>query len=176
MPERVFRFRGVRLFQWILVLIAVACAGGAASIAAAVAADGAWPLLPVAAFMVAVGAFALVTAGRLPSSSLRVSATTTAVRFPGFVDAAFDNATIDRVKLTKWRAFPGGLGVRTDLRGMVALVYAGGPAVELVLREPLRVWLIPGIWRARARRLILTVETPDEVVAAYTGRLSAGGV
>lgn len=174
MPDRVFRFRGVRMFQAILAFIVVVTTGGAAALLSFVA-GGDWRALPVAVVLLLVASWALVTAVRLPGACLRVSAGQTGVRFPGAVDATLDNEAIAAVRVTEWHAFPGGLGVRTDLRGMVALVCAGGAVVEFVLRQPLRIWLIPGVWRARARRLILSVETPDEVVAAYVGRLAGGG-
>ena len=49
----------------------------------------------------------------------------------------------------------------------VGLVGASGVAAELTLRYPLRVWLIPRLWRVKATRVTLSVRNPHKMVERF---------
>jgi hypothetical protein len=57
--------------------------------------------------------------------------------------------------------------VRTSFSGDVALVAASGRAAELTLKQPIRVWLIPRLWRIRANRVVVSVRNPHKMVERF---------
>jgi hypothetical protein len=46
-------------------------------------------------------------------------------------------------------------------------VAAGGVAAELTLRRPIRVWLIPRLWRISATRVVVSVRNPQKLVERF---------
>jgi hypothetical protein len=79
---------------------------------------------------------------------------------------------ISRVRETKWNIL-GGLGIRTNMRDMVAVVTTSGPVAELSLWRPIRLPVIPQIYYVRAQRLLLSPEHLDNFITDLTGRLEA---
>ena len=59
------------------------------------------------------------------------------------------------------------IGVRTSFGGTVALATATGQVAELVLRQPVRVWLIPRILPVRANNLRLSIRNPQKLVERF---------
>jgi len=79
---------------------------------------------------------------------------------------------ISRVRETKWH-FLGGLGVRSNLQDMVAVVTKTGPVAELSLWRPLRLPVIPHIYYVRAQRLLVSPEDLEGFIADLRGRLKS---
>jgi hypothetical protein len=103
---------------------------------------------------------------RLPTSFVAISQDRIRIRFGGFVDQTFETKEVAGAELVSWPWWRG-LGVRTSFGGDVALVAAGGPSAQIHLRQPLRVWLIPRVWRIRATRVVLSVRNPHKMVERF---------
>ncbi|MGE5595145.1 MAG: hypothetical protein ACM3S1_03810, partial [Hyphomicrobiales bacterium] len=67
----------------------------------------------------------------------------------------------------KHRNILGGLGLRTNFAGEVALVSAWGDVAELSLRDPIRVWLVPRLIPLRAERLTLSIRNPQKLAERF---------
>ena len=167
-----FGFRGVRLLQAI-----VAVAAGAMAIAGVVVLktylDGGPKYLVLSVVMFAM--FFLWMFGialRLPTSFVAISQDRMRIRFGGFVDTILETNQVEGARLVNWQLYKG-LGVRTGFGGDVALVSAWGPVAELTLKQPIRVWLIPRLWRIRATRVALSVRNPSKMVDRF-GPLPSG--
>lgn len=161
-----FVFRGIRAFQAILALTALGCGVGGVLSIKAFADHGAWPLLVVGFVLGALFIWLFAATLRAPTSFVAVAEERTRIRFAGFVDAVVDNRDIAGAELRRWPLWVG-LGVRTNFRGEVELVTAWGTSVTLVLRRPVRVWLIPGLWRVRASRLTVSLKNPQKLVERF---------
>jgi hypothetical protein len=111
---------------------------------------------------------------RLPTSFVAISQDRIRIRFGGFADQTFETTEVAGAKLVNWPLWKG-LGARTALSGDVALVAAWGPAVEVTLKRPLRVWLIPRLWRTSATRVTLSVRNPQKMVERFGPVPSATG-
>ena len=166
-----FSFRGIRLFQ--VILSAVALASGVASVVLlkAVADDkGLLFLIPaVVAGLLFLWAFA--TTMRAPTSFVAVAEERTRIRFAGFIDTVVANSEITAVRLVRRNIF-GGIGVRTNFKGDVALVSTWGTVAEITFRKPVRVWIIPRILPARALRLQVSIRNPALLVEHFGARTS----
>lgn len=163
-----FAFRGIRGFQLLLALIALAC-GVAAVVLVKAVADGASVLLVVVAVLLGlVFLWAFATALRAPTSFLAVDLNRglTRVRFAGFVDTVIDNRDIRGVRVCR-RSLLAGIGVRTNFSGDVALVSAPGEAAELTLARPVRVWLVPRLVPLHAQRLTLSIRHPEKLADRF---------
>jgi hypothetical protein len=79
---------------------------------------------------------------------------------------------ISRVRETRWNIL-GGLGIRTNLTDMVAVVTKTGPVAELSLWRPLRMPVIPHIYHVRAQRLLVSPENLDAFISEVRGRLAS---
>jgi hypothetical protein len=162
-----FGFRGIRSFQVLLAFLAVVTGVGAVLAIKGFADSDAVPLLFVALLLGLVFLWAFATALRAPTSFVAVAPERTRIRFAGFVDTVVDNGNIAGAALTEWRMIVGGIGVRTNFKGRVGLVCAGGPAAELTFREPIRVWAIPKLIPMRAERLVVSVRNPEKLVERF---------
>lgn len=161
-----FVFRGMRLFQ-ALAAVGTLGSGIGATLLVKAYGDGGGLLLIVGAVPLGLVFFWLfATTLRAPTSFLAVSDDRTRIRFAGFVDTVVPNADIAGVRLVRHRLY-GGLGVRTNFGGDVALVTATGMVAELTLRRPVKVWLLPGLVRVRARRLRLSIKNPEKLAARF---------
>lgn len=162
----IFAFRGVRAFQVILAFIALVCGVGATVLLKVVAdGEGLILLLPAAALgLVFFWSFSATL--RVPTSFVAITAERTRIRFAGFVDTVVSNDNIAGARL-KRRNFLGGLGVRTNFSGEVALATAFGEAAEITFRQPIRVWLIPRLIPLRAERLTLSLRNPQKLVERF---------
>ncbi len=161
-----FAFRGIRLFQVVLVLIALITGLGAVFLARAVA-DGNGSILIVPGIVLLfVFSWSFMGALRAPTSFVAITDERTRIRFAGFVDTVVATPDITSAQTVRWNIL-GGIGIRTNFGGKVALVTATGTAVEIGLRSPIRVSVIPGILRVKADRLTLSVKNPQRMVERF---------
>ena len=161
-----FAFRAVRFFQAVSSIAALAIALGAILMLVTGADDGAPVLLVTGSVLTVVFLFLFAFALRLPTSFVAISPERMRIRFPGFVDNVMPVSNVLGARLVKhswWR----GLGVRSDFGGSVGLVTASGDCAEIILREPLRVWVIPRILPVRARVVRLSVRNPARLVERF---------
>ena len=168
-----FAFRGMRWLQVVFVLAALATGVGGVLSLKAFSDEGGIVLLVVGILLGAAFFWLFSAALRAPTSFVAIADERTRIRYAGFVDTVIDNRDIISVRPRNWPIW-GGIGVRTAFNGQVALVSAWGEAVELELRRPVRVWLIPGLVPVRARRLILSVRNPQKLVDRFGGAQPSG--
>jgi hypothetical protein len=161
-----FGFRGVRFLQVILVLAAGALAIGGVFILKAYIDEGGVYLMVLAVLFAVMFIWLFSLALRMPTSFVAVSPERMRIRFGGFVDTIVETKDVSGARLVRWGAWKG-LGVRTGFGGDVALVAAGGVAAELTLRRPIRVWLIPRLWRISATRVVVSVRNPQKLVERF---------
>jgi len=161
-----FGFRGIRMLQVVIAIAAGAIAiGGVVMVKSYIDEDQ--PFLLVLSIVFAVLFLWLFgMAIRLPTSFVAISADRMRIRFGGFTDQTFETRDVAGARLVNWRLWRG-LGVRTSLGGDVALVAAWGTAAELTLKQPLRVWLIPRLWRVKATTVVLGVRNPQKMVDRF---------
>jgi len=158
-------FRGIRAFQALLA-VATLGEGVMAVVFLKSYTDGNGLIfLPIAAILGLAFLWTFAAALRAPTSFVAVAIPEgrTRIRFAGFVDTVIDNRNIVGARLVR-RSFIGGVGVRTNFSGEVALVSAWGEAVELTFKSPIRVWLIPGILPLKAYRLSLSLRNGQKLV------------
>jgi hypothetical protein len=161
-----FSFRGIRLLQVILSVVALV-SGVAAVILLKAVADGEGLLLLVPAILAGLlFLWAFATTMRAPTSFVAVAEERTRIRFAGFVDTVVANTDIVGVRIVR-RNILGGIGVRTNFRGDVALVSSWGEVAEITLRRPVRIWILPRILPARASRLQVSVRNPSRLVEHF---------
>lgn len=162
-----FVFRGIRVFQVLLAVVALATGIGAVLSILAVS-DGA--ILGIVPAVVLGLAFfwCFAAALRAPTSFVAVADERTRIRFAGFVDTVVANGDILAARTAKWPLW-GGVGIRTNFRGHVALSSAWGDAVELDLRRPVRIWVVPRLWKVNAERLTVTVRNGQKLVDRFGG-------
>jgi hypothetical protein len=167
-------FRGIRMFQVVLVLVTL-ISGVGAVLALKGFTDGNTILLLPAAFVLGLTfLWAFAAALRAPTSFVAVAIPEgrTRIRFAGFVDTVVDNKNIRGARMVR-RNILGGIGVRTNFSGDVALVSTWGEAVEITLGQPIRVWLLPKVLRVKAQRLTLSVRNGQKLVDHFGSAAAA---
>ena len=161
-----FSFRGIRILQVLLSLVAL-IAGVAAVVLLKAVADGQGVLLLVPSVLAGLlFLWAFATTMRAPTSFVAVADERTRIRFAGFVDTVVANSDIISVKIVH-RNILGGIGVRTNFRGDVALVSTWGDVAEITLKRPIRIWILPKILPARATRLQVSIRNPSRLVEHF---------
>lgn len=163
-------FRGIRAFQ-ILLAVATLAEGIMAVVFLKSYVDGTGVIfLPIAALLGLAFLWTFAAALRAPTSFVAVAIPEgrTRIRFAGFVDTVIDNRNIVGARMVRW-SFIGGLGVRTNFSGDVALASAWGEAVELTFKSPIRVWLIPRVLPLRAQRLSLSLRNGQKLADHFGG-------
>lgn len=161
-----FAFRGIRVFQVLAALVALAAGIGAALAAKQFNDDRDIFMLLAAAALTLVFFAAFSTALKAPTSFLAVAPERTRIRFCGFIDTVVDNDNIVGARLVD-RSILAGIGVRTNFGGTVSLLTWWGPAAELQFRRPVRVWLIPRLVPLKAQRLQLSLLHPAKAVERF---------
>jgi hypothetical protein len=162
----IFAFRGVRGFQVLLALITLVCGVATVYLLKKVA-DGDGALLVLPALMLGlVFIWAFSTALRIPTSFVAITAERTRIRFAGFVDTVLANENIVGARVTR-RSILGGIGVRTNFSGDVALVTTWGEVAQLQFRQPIRVWLVPRLIPLKAQRLTLSLRNPQKLADRF---------
>lgn len=162
-----FAFRGIRMFQVIMVVVSLTTGVGAVLALKGFTDDGVIVLLLAAVLLGIVFLWAFTTAIRIPTSFVAIAPERTRIRFAGFIDTVIGNDDILSARLVKRPAFIGMLGVRANFNGAVTLATSFGPVAELTLKHPVRVWVIPRLIRVRATRLSLTVRNPQKLVERF---------
>ncbi len=161
-----FGYRGIRLLQAIVAIAAGALAIGGVVLLKAYL-DGDSPIyLGVAVIFAVLFLWLFGIALRLPTSFVAISQDKMRIRFGGFVDTTVETREVLGARLIDWKLWQG-LGVRTGFGGDAALVAAWGPAAEITLKRPIRVWLIPRLWRIKATRITLSVRNPHKMVERF---------
>ena len=162
-----FVFRWIRAFQVGLALVCLATGIGAVLCVLLVAEGQALGLIPAVILGLAfLWTFAATL--RAPTSFVAIADERTRIRFAGFVDTVIANSDIRSAKRVTWPPW-GGIGIRTNFRSHVALTTAWGEAVELELRNPVRIWVVPRLWRVKATRLTLTLRNSHKLVERFAG-------
>ena len=161
-----FSFRGIRLLQVIFAIGAGAIAIGGVVVLKAYLDEGGVPLLLMGVLFGILFIWMFGMALRLPTSFVAISEDRMRIRYGGFVDAIVETRDVAGAQLVTWKWWRG-LGVRTGFGGGVALVAAWGPAAEVTLKSPIRVWLIPRLWRVSATRVVLSVRNPHKFVERF---------
>ncbi len=163
-------FRGIRFFQALLAVLTLA-AGVIAVVTLKNYTDGKGVIfLFIAVVLGLTFLWAFAAALRAPTSFVAVAIPEgrTRIRFAGFVDTVLDNRNIVGARMVRLR-FLGGLGVRTNFAGDVALASVWGEAVELTFKVPIRVWLIPRLVPLKTRRLSMSLRNGQKLVDQFGG-------
>lgn len=165
-PPMLFAFRGTRFFQVLLVIAALSTGVGATLALKSYVDGGPLALVFLAVILGVVFLWAFATALRAPTSFVAITDERMRIRFAGFVDTVIATDDVMGARLVR-RNILGGIGVRTNFSGDVALVSTWGEVVELTLRRPMRVWLIPRLIPLKAERLTLSLRNPQKVVERF---------
>jgi len=161
-----FGFRGIRMLQLIVAAAATAIAIGGVIMVNSYINERSPLLLLLAVVFGLLFIWLFSMAVRLPTSFVAVSAERIRIRFGGFTDQTFETRQVVGAELRDWPLWRG-LGVRASFGDAVALVAASGTAAELHLRQPIRVWVIPRVWRVSATRVVLSVRNPKKMVDRF---------
>jgi hypothetical protein len=163
-----FGFRGIRMFQVILSLAAMLSGVGAVVLLKLFADERMWWALALGGFLALVFGWLFQTTLKAPTSLLAIDFDKglTRVRFAGFVDRVIANRDIAGVRVVR-RSILGGIGVRTNFAGEVALISTWGEVAEITLRNPMRVWLIPRLIPLKATRLTLSIRNPQKLAERF---------
>lgn len=161
-----FVFRGIRFFQVLLSMVALATGVGAVLCVLLLSDGEILGIIPAVVLGLAfLWSFAATL--RAPTSFVAVAEERTRIRFAGFVDTVVANKDIKSARKVKWPLW-GGIGIRTNFRGHVALSSIWGEAVELELRTPIRVWVVPKLWKVNATRLTVTLRNSHKLVEHFS--------
>lgn len=77
---------------------------------------------------------------------------------------------VAKVRRVEWKLL-GGLGVRSNLTNMVAVVTRAGPVAELATWRPIRLPVVPRVVYVRAQRVVVSPEDLDGFIAELSERL-----
>ncbi|KPK78377.1 MAG: hypothetical protein AMS25_15750 [Gemmatimonas sp. SM23_52] len=143
-------------------------------------AAGAWGLAraaakralgPLAVPMVVGGG--LMWLGRsLGESFVEIGEKSLRVKLGAVFDEMIPLSEISRIEMTEWKII-GGLGVRTNLRDMVAVVTTTGPVADLWFWTPRRLPVIPRIYYVRAQHLLVSPENLDGFITDLRAHLQS---
>ncbi len=92
------------------------------------------------------------------------------VKLGVFFDETIPLSEVAKVRETQWSLL-GGLGVRTNLKDMIAVVTKIGPVAELSFWRPLRLPVIPRVYHVRAQRLLVSPQQLESFLEELRGRL-----
>lgn len=161
-----FVFRGIRFLQVALAIFTLTMGVSCVLFLNQYADQKAALSMVVAIIFGGLALWGFATTLRMPTSFIAVSEERTRIRFAGFIDTVIANSDVVGVRVAKhpWYA---GIGVRSNMRGLVALIGAWGPAAEIDLRRPVRVWLVPKLIPLRARTLRVSIRNPQKLVERF---------
>jgi hypothetical protein len=129
-------------------------------------------LIP-AALPMAIG-WGLLALGRtLGEAYVEIEDGTLRVKLGAFFDETIPLTAIEGVAGSSWSFF-GGLGVRSNLKDMVAVSTKIGPVAEITFKETHSLAVLPGIWRIDAKRLIVSPENLSEFIEELRAELGQG--
>ena len=161
-----FGFRGIRGLQVIVVIAAGAMAIAGTLMLRSYLDSQNIIEMALAIFFAVIFIWLFGTALRLPTSFVAVSPDRMRIRYGGFVDTVLETKDVTGAQLVQWPWWRG-VGVRTFFGGDVALVATWGTAVEVTLRRPIRVWLIPKLLPVKATRVVISVRNPHKMVERF---------
>jgi hypothetical protein len=93
------------------------------------------------------------------------------VKLGALFDEVIPLSTIAGVDRTTWSLL-GGLGLRSNLRDVVAITTRAGEVAELTFAAPQPLPIIPGVWRIQARKLIVSPDNLDDFIAELERAIS----
>lgn len=126
----------------------------------------------ILALPLAVGGGLMWLGRNLGDAYVEVGADGVRIKLGVLFDEKIALSDISRVRETRWNIL-GGLGIRTNLTDMVAVVTKTGPVAELSLWRPLPMPVIPHIYYVRAQRLLVSPENLDTFISEVRGRLAS---
>ncbi len=132
---------------------------GALGLARAAAKRALGPL----ALPLAIGGGLMWLGRSLGDAFVEIGADQLRVKLGVLFDESIPLSEIARVTQAEWNIL-GGLGVRSNLKEMVAVVTRAGPVAELSFWRPLRLPVIPGVYYVRAQRLLVSPERLDTFI------------
>jgi len=171
----IFAFRGIRMYQVLLVLIALATGVGTVLAIKVFADSRALLMLPAAVLLGLTFIWTFGGALRAPTSFVAVTPELTRIRFPNGIDRTIATSDVLGARIVR-RNMLGGIGIRTNFSGDVALVTTWGEVVVLTLRNPVRVWLIPRLVPLKATRLTLSLKNAQKMVDRFGEPAAAASV
>lgn len=139
---------------------------GALGLAKAAAKRAVGPL----AVPLAIGGGLLWLGRSLGDAFVEVNDSGLRVKLGVFFDETISLSDVARVRETEWSIL-GGLGVRTNLSDMIAVVTKAGPVAEISFWRPLRLPVIPHIYHVRAQRLLVSPQQLATFIEDLRGRL-----
>lgn len=92
------------------------------------------------------------------------------IRLGVLFDEAIPLSAIESVRESTWTLI-GGLGLRTDMRGTLAVTTKAGPVAEITLKEPRKLPLIPKLWRIDAHKIVVSPEDLQTFIADLQAEL-----
>ncbi len=92
------------------------------------------------------------------------------VKLGVFFDEAIPLSEVAKVREIEWNIL-GGLGVRTNLKDMIAVVTKAGPVAELSFWRPIRLPVIPRVYYVRAQRLLVSPLRLESFLEELHGRI-----
>ena len=126
-----------------------------------------------AAVPLAVGGGLMWLGRNMGDAYAQVSDSGLRVKLGVLFDQTIPLSDIARVTTTQWNLL-GGLGVRSNLRDMVAVVTRTGQVAEIQLWRPIRLPVVPKLLHVKALRLIVSPEHLDSFISDLRGRLAGG--
>lgn len=124
------------------------------------------------AIPVAIGS-GLVWMGRsMGDSFVELSTGELRVKLGMLFDERIPMSDVRSVKRQDW-GWLRGLGVRTNLKDMVAVVTRTGSAAEITFWKPVRLPVIPRLVHVNAQRLVVSPEHTEEFIRDLESRLAA---
>jgi len=152
-------------------LAALTSGGGLAAGAVGLARAAAKRALGPLALPLAIGGGLMWLGKSLGESFVEIGDESLRVKLGKLFDETIPLKEIARVKASEW-ALIGGLGVRTNMKDMVAVVTRAGAVAELSLWSPIRLPVIPRVYHVRAQRLLVSPENLDTFIMDLRARLS----
>ncbi len=153
-------------------LAALTTGGGLAAGAWGLARAAAKRALGPLAMPMLVGGSLMWLGRSLGDSFVEIGEKSLRVKLGAIFDETIPLSEISRIEMTEWKII-GGLGVRTNLRDMVAVVTTAGPVADLWFWTPRRLPVIPRIYYVRAQHLLVSPENLDGFVADLRARLQS---
>lgn len=139
---------------------------GGVGLAAGVAARALTPM----ALPLALSAGLLWLGRTMGEAFVEIRAGEMRVKLGAIFDEEIALANISGVRRLEWSILRG-LGVRSNLRDLVAVTTRSGPVAEIALREATSLPLIPKIYYVSATRLVVSPEKLDSFIADLSSRL-----
>jgi hypothetical protein len=123
----------------------------------------------------AIGAGLLWLGRSLGDAFVDISGDQLHVKLGVIFDETLPLSAIESVEESTWGLL-GGLGVRTNLRGTVAVTTKAGAVAEITFKEPRRLPLLPKVWSMEAKRLVVSPENLGGFIAELRSRLAGPAV